>query len=71
MITHKINSCSLLSRTHIYLKALEIDPKEVKAYFRKAQAEAGQREFEQAKKTLAQAIKIDSTNKTLRQEYEK
>lgn len=52
-------------------QALEISPKDVKALFRKAQAEAGLKEFDKAKASLAEAIKLEPSNKSLRTELDK
>lgn len=52
-------------------EALEISPKDVKALFRKAQAEAGLKEFDNAKASLAEAIKLEPSNKSLRTELDK
>jgi hypothetical protein len=43
----------------------------VKGFFRRAQAEAGLKEFEAAKATLTEAIKLEPSNRSLRQELEK
>jgi Flp pilus assembly protein TadD len=52
-------------------QALEISPKDVKALFRKAQAEAGLKEFDNARASLAEAIKLEPSNKSLRTELDK
>lgn len=43
----------------------------MKALFRKAQAEAGLKEFDNAKASLAEAIKLEPSNKSLRTELDK
>lgn len=50
-------------------KALEIDPNNVKGLFRRAQAHAALKEYDEAKKDLLDALKIDPTNTDIRNEF--
>ncbi|XP_077984970.1 peptidyl-prolyl cis-trans isomerase D-like isoform X2 [Glandiceps talaboti] len=52
-------------------KALDIDPKNVKGYFRKAQALAGMRDFERALMELSEALKLEPNDKGIRNEITK
>jgi len=52
-------------------KALAIDPKNVKGLFRRAQARAAQKEFDEAKKDLLEALKIEPNNTDIRNEFTK
>jgi len=52
-------------------KALAIDPTNVKGLFRRAQANAAKKEYDQAKQDLLNALKIDPNNGDVRNEFAK
>jgi len=52
-------------------KALELDPKNVKVLFRKAQAQCNSKDYEDSIKTLREALTYDSDNKEIKVYLEK